>query len=83
MQLRLIVRQVRKQAGPHDEQRIDQVVDRAVRSTVASDSYSHRICSPRSETLREPTVRALRGLTDPQIEGFIAALTSRPAHDSS
>jgi hypothetical protein len=31
MQLRLIVRQVRRQAGPRDERRIDQVVDRAVR----------------------------------------------------
>jgi hypothetical protein len=27
------------------------------------------------QTLREPEVRALRGLTDPQIEGFIGALT--------
>ena len=31
MQLRLIVRQVRRQAGSRDERRIDQVVDRAVR----------------------------------------------------
>ncbi len=31
MQLRLIVRQVRRQAGPRDERRIDQVVDQAVR----------------------------------------------------
>jgi hypothetical protein len=31
MQLRLIVRQVRRQTGPRDERRIDQVVDRAVR----------------------------------------------------
>jgi hypothetical protein len=31
MQLRLIVRQVRRQAGPRDERRIDRVVDRGVR----------------------------------------------------
>jgi hypothetical protein len=31
MQLRLIVRQVRRQAGPRDERRIDRVVDRTGR----------------------------------------------------